>query len=121
MIRPAIAQRKRAADTKARAEEVRTDIKLVLRSVDTDANGLKALASAITLKPGFAVVLISMSRPALVVVARSSDAGVAANQIVTALTTKFGGRGGGTPDLAQGGGLDATAEAILAAARAAIV
>jgi alanyl-tRNA synthetase len=31
---------------------------------------------------------------------------------------KFGGRGGGKPDLAQGGGLEAPAEAILAEVRA---
>ncbi|MBZ5558787.1 MAG: alanyl-tRNA editing protein [Acidobacteriia bacterium] len=99
----------------------RGDTKLVLRAIDADANGLKALASAITAKPGFIVVLISTSRPALAVVARSSDVGVAANQVLTALTATFGGRGGGKPELAQGGGLDASPDAILEAARAQIV
>jgi len=95
--------------------------KLVLRAIDVDANGLKALASAITAKPGFVVALVSMSRPALVVVARSADVGVAANQVLSALTTQFGGRGGGKPEMAQGGGLDASTDAILEAARATIV
>ena len=36
------------------------------------------------------------------------------------LVGRFGGKGGGRPDLAQGGGLDAPADAILDAARAAI-
>jgi len=97
------------------------DAKLVLRAIDADANGLKALASAITEKSGFVVALFSTSRPALAVIARSADVGVAANQILTALTAAFGGRGGGKPDMAQGGGLDAPSDAILAAARAAIV
>jgi len=46
---------------------------------------------------------------------------VAANQIVAELTKAFGGRGGGRPELAQAGGLDAEPEAILEAARAALV
>jgi len=97
------------------------DRRLVLRALDADANGLKALASAIVAKPGYLVVLVSTTRPALVVVARSSDVPAAAQQIVASLTAAFGGRGGGKPELAQGGGLDAAADAILDAARAAIV
>jgi alanyl-tRNA synthetase len=92
--------------------------RLVLRSVEADANGLKALASAIVSKPGLVVVLVGSVRPALIVVARSRDGAVAANQVVGALTVKFGGRGGGKPDLAQAGGLDGSPESILAAARA---
>ena len=42
----------------------------------------------------------------------------AANQLIAALTARFGGRGGGKPDLAQAGGLDGTAEAIFDIARA---
>jgi alanyl-tRNA synthetase len=95
--------------------------KLVLRVIDADANGLKALASAITAKPGFVVALVSTSRPALVVVARSADVSVASNQVLSALTATFGGRGGGKPEMAQGGGLDASTDAILDAARATIV
>jgi alanyl-tRNA synthetase len=37
--------------------------------------------------------------------------------VIAALTARFGGRGGGRPDLAQAGGLDAPAEAILESAR----
>jgi alanyl-tRNA synthetase len=92
--------------------------RVVLRAIDTDANGLKALATAVSAKPGNIVVLVSMSRPALVVAARSADvAGVSAHQIVTALTARFGGRGGGRPELAQAGGLDGDADGILAVAR----
>jgi alanyl-tRNA synthetase len=97
------------------------EAKLVLRAIDADANGLKALASAITAKPGHVVALFSTSWPALVVVARSSDVDIAANQVLTTLTATFGGRGGGKPEMAQGGGLDASTDAILATARSAIV
>jgi alanyl-tRNA synthetase len=88
--------------------------------VDKDANGLKALASSIVSRPGYVVVLVSTSRPAVVVVARSPDVSFAANQVIAGLTARFGGRGGGRPDLAQAGGLDAPAEGILESARALI-
>ncbi len=91
--------------------------KLVARAIDGDANVLKSLAAAITSEPGFIVVLASATSPALVVVARSADVGVASQKVLAALTGKFGGRGGGRPELAQGGGLTAAADDILAAAR----
>ena len=94
--------------------------RLVARAIDADATTLKMLASAITSKPGHIVVLVSSTKPALVVAARSQDVSVAANQVIAALTAKFGGRGGGKPDLAQAGGLDGDAAAILTAVRAAI-
>jgi len=94
--------------------------RLVAAVVDADANGLKSLASAITATPGHVTVLVSSSRPALVVVARSQDLSAAANQVVAALTSTFGGRGGGKADLAQAGGLDGDPAAILDAARALI-
>jgi len=90
----------------------------VLRAVDADANGLKALATAIAASPGFVVVLVSTTRPALVVAARSTNAAVSAQQIIATLTGRFGGRGGGKPELAQAGGLGAPPDEILAAARA---
>ena len=108
----------RAVELAASAERVE-EISVVLRAVDADANGLKALASAVTAVPGYAVVLVSTSRPSLVVAARSAGLAVSAQQVVAALIAKFGGRGGGKPELAQAGGLDAPAEDILAAARSA--
>ena len=44
-----------------------------------------------------------------------------ANQVLSALTARFGGRGGGKPELAQGGGLDASSDEILEAARTVIL
>jgi alanyl-tRNA synthetase len=109
------------ADELAASAEVTSAGRLVLRACDADANGLKALASAIVAKPGHLVVLVSTTRPALVVVARSSDVSASAQQTVVSLLATFGGRGGGKPEFAQGGGLDAAADEILDAARAALV
>jgi alanyl-tRNA synthetase len=82
-----------------------------------DANGLKALALSIISKPGYQVALFSPSTPMLAVVARSADVALDANAVLRALIARFGGRGGGRPDLAQGGGLDGPLEDVLAAAR----
>jgi len=112
--------RYRAGELAASAEETENG-RLVLRAVDADANGLKELAAAIAARSGYIVVLVSTARPTLVVVARSEDRSMQANQLLSALTARFGGRGGGKPDFAQGGGLDASPETILDAARAAIV
>jgi alanyl-tRNA synthetase len=92
-----------------------------------DAQGLKAIASSLTATPGVAAVLFSRSSPAFAVVARSGplDSPSAtssgnvfdAGRLLRQLLERFGGRGGGKPDLAQGGGLTGDVEEMLAAAR----
>jgi alanyl-tRNA synthetase len=52
-----------------------------------------------------AVALFSTSSPTAVVIARSAGVPIEANAVLRALIQRFGGRGGGTADLAQGGGL----------------
>jgi alanyl-tRNA synthetase len=94
--------------------------RFVLRSIDGDAASLKSLATAITSRPGHVVVLVSQSRPLLIVVARSADVSISAQSAVVEMTKQFGGRGGGKPELAQAGGLDADADTVLAASRAII-
>jgi alanyl-tRNA synthetase len=106
----------RAQEIAASAEATAAG-KLVGRAVDGDANTLKSLAAAITSRPGFIAILVTTASPALVVVARSSDVGISAQHVLSALLKEFGGKGGGRPELAQGGGLAASADAILAAAR----
>jgi alanyl-tRNA synthetase len=113
----------RAEELAASAEPIRLSagkpdaVKLVARMIDGDANGLKALATSIVARPGFVVVLVSSSAPVLAVVARSADVSLPAGPLLASLNTKFGGRGGGKPDFAQGGGLGGSPELVLAAAR----
>jgi alanyl-tRNA synthetase len=70
-----------------------------------DAHGLKMIATEITARTSAAVALFSTSPPITVVIARSPDVVLDANATVRVLIERFGGRGGGKPDLAQGGGL----------------
>jgi alanyl-tRNA synthetase len=90
---------------------------LVLHALDADAAQLKSLALAITSPPGFLAVLLSKSFPSLVVAARSANVTIACNDIVGGLAKRFGGRGGGKPDLAQGGGLNAPVGELLIEAK----
>ena len=84
-----------------------------------DAQGLKGIAAAATAaQPNAVVVLFTTTTPALVVVARGANANVDAGAVLKQLTGKFGGKGGGKPDLAQGGGLNATTAQLLEATRA---
>ena len=108
--------RYRAEELSASAEQTPAG-KVVLRAIDADAQGLKALALAIAARPGHVAVLTSTTRPALAVVARSVGAAVHSNEVLASLISKFGGRGGGKPDIAQGGGLDGSSNDILAAAK----
>jgi alanyl-tRNA synthetase len=87
-----------------------------------DAPGLKSIAvAAATEKPNAIVVLFTTSSPALVVIARGTAATVDASAMLKSLVAQFGGKGGGKPDLAQGGGLAASSDRLIAAARALIV
>ena len=103
-----------------RSEGTSETCQLVVRAVDADASGLKALATALAARPHHFVILLSSSSPALAVVARSSNVSLHAQRLLASLHATFGGRGGGKADFAQGGGLVGSTEAILAAARAAI-
>jgi alanyl-tRNA synthetase len=82
-----------------------------------DAQGLKALATEIAAHAGHAAVLVSGDTPPLVVISRAADVRLDANAVLQALTTQFGGKGGGRPELAQGGGLAAPHAEILEKAR----
>jgi alanyl-tRNA synthetase len=90
---------------------------LVLHALDADAAQLKSLALAIVPQSGFLVVLISKSLPRVVVAARSTNVTIACHDLVGGLAKRFGGRGGGKPDLAQGGGLSGSVEELLTEAK----
>ena len=82
-----------------------------------DAAGLKAIASAMTAHGRAAVAIVGTSVPIAIVVARSAGVAFDANSVLQQLLKRFGGRGGGKPELAQGAGLTGDPEAIAAAAR----
>ena len=72
-----------------------------------DAPGLKAIAvAAAAEKPNAVVALFTTTTPALVVIARGTAASADAGAMLKSLIAHFGGKGGGKPDLAQGGGLN---------------
>ena len=78
-----------------------------------DQNGLKSVATAITgRRPGHVVALFSASHPFSAVIARASDVTIDCAALLKQLVERFGGKGGGRPDLAQGGGLQGTPEEI---------
>jgi alanyl-tRNA synthetase len=100
---------------------MRFDATVVVDSLDHwDAAGLKTLAAAVTRRPGHVVALFTAGNPALCVVAASPDLPVDAGAILRALVARFGGKGGGTRELAQGGGLSGAPSDLLNAAHLSI-
>lgn len=93
------------------------EVRHVVAVVDGwDASGLKSIASALIAQPDVAAVL-SGGSPAAVVVARSPGLPLDANGVLQQLLARFGGRGGGKSELAQGAGLSGDPRDIAAAAR----
>lgn len=78
-----------------------------------DQVALKTIASAIAAKPGHAAALISRPAPSAIVIARHPEASVDAAAVLKQVVQQFGGKGGGRPELAQGGGLQGDPEAIV--------
>jgi len=86
-----------------------------------DQNGLKSVATAITSRrPGYVVALFSAASPFSAVIARASDLTIDCAALLKQLIERFGGKGGGRPDLAQGGGLQGTPEELATFARSLI-
>jgi alanyl-tRNA synthetase len=98
------------------------DRRIVVEALEGwDAGGLKSIAGALATHGGVAAALVSASSPAAIAVARSQDLAVDAGNVLRALLDRFGGKGGGRPDLAQGAGLRGNIVEILAAARELLV
>lgn len=72
-----------------------------------DQAALKGIASAIAARPGHVAALLGGPPPFAVVIARSADRTIDCGAALKALVARFGGKGGGRPELAQGGGLQA--------------
>jgi len=106
-----------AAALVARAHQV-GDTLVLIEAVDGwDQTGLKSLAAAAASRPGVMAALLSTTDPALVVIARAPDVGLDAAVVLKALLARFGGKGGGKAELAQGGGLAGPIAEILAELR----
>jgi alanyl-tRNA synthetase len=101
----------------AHAEEA-GGLRIVVEAVaDRDPGALKLMAQTIVARPGHVAVLLSQPAPMSIVVARAADVLTDASQLLKSLTARFGGKGGGRPEMAQGGGLEASAESVVAAAK----
>jgi len=85
-----------------------------------DASGLKTIASSLVARDPVAVVLVASGPQPLVVVACAPSLELDASAVLRRITERFGGRGGGRPDLAQAGGLTGNAVEIAAFARDAL-
>ena len=91
---------------------------VIVEAIDGwDANGLKAIAMHIAAQANAAVALFSNASPRAGVITRSPGVPVDASAVLGALIERFGGRGGGKADLAQGGGFGGELSAILGTAR----
>jgi alanyl-tRNA synthetase len=89
-------------------------LRVVVTAIDGwDASALKGIASGIVERPGHVAVLFgvvsrgpgSADPGAAIVVARSADVGLDSAAVLRRVMERFGGKGGGRPELAQGGGL----------------
>ena len=86
-----------------------------------DAAGLRSIVSAMTTHDRIAVALFTAALPIAVAIARSPNVTLDASGVLRMLTERFGGRGGGKADLAQGAGLIGTLTAIIDAAKDALI
>jgi alanyl-tRNA synthetase len=102
----------------SRASDV-AGIAVVVDAIDGyDVATLKLLAASFVKEPARAAIFFTTKPPIEVVAMRSTDAaGVNCGAVVATLTQRFGGRGGGKAESAQGGGLNAEASALLDAVR----
>ena len=79
-----------------------------------DQAALKNIATAIVARPGHVAALLGGPAPFAVIVARSGDGAADCGAVLKALIAKFGGKGGGRPELAQGGGLQGESNEVAA-------
>ena len=110
--------RHEAAALVASAQDVAGARVAMARVEGADAQVLKTLAQEIASRPGHAAILVGSAPPVPIVIARADNMSLDAGALLKQLTSRFGGKGGGRPELAQGGGLTAPPDEVLAAARA---
>ena len=106
-----VAEKKITAEEGAKLLSALEQVQTQLREASGEAD---AYAAAVAARAEVAA-LLSTGVPALVVIARAADVGLDASAVLKALLQQFGGKGGGKPDLAQGGGLIGAQADIIAA------
>lgn len=88
-------------------------IKVVSGIVDGDMAAIRELANYIVAESGRIALLGSKNGDACVyVAAKSADVAAAMGQVISKAAKQTGGKGGGKPDFAQGGGPEAMLEAM---------
>jgi len=100
----------RAAELRAAADAIGPYRGVVRAEPEIDGPSLKTLASAVVSGSRLVAVLVGRGTPAPVAVACSEGVGLNASALIRDVTAAFGGRGGGTPTLAQAGVPAAPAE-----------
>jgi alanyl-tRNA synthetase len=83
-----------------------------------DTGALKTIASRIVERPGHIAILLGGPSPAPLVVARAAGVALDSAVVLRALLERHGGKGGGRPELAQGGGVTSSADEVVQSARA---
>jgi alanyl-tRNA synthetase len=78
-----------------------------------DQAGLKAIAAAVAARDGYVAALVGAETPSAIVLARHPGAATDCANVLKQVIARFGGKGGGRPDLAQGGGLQGDPEVIV--------
>ena len=83
-----------------------------------DGASIKSLAAAAADAEGHVAVFFGSDRPSTVAAAaHASVSSMDCGALVRDLCARFGGKGGGKPGVAQGGGLDASSDDLVAFAR----
>jgi len=110
-----------SATLASRARQIGPALVFVSALDGYDAAALKRLAASFVKQPGRAIVLFTASSPLQVVAARSADMkAVDCGRLLQELFAQSGGRGGGKPEAAQGGGINVTSSDATARMEAAL-
>ena len=83
-------------------------MRVVTYAADMDMRGLQALSRELVARENVVAILGGRGRSASFIVSRSPDVDVNCGEAVNIACRVAGGKGGGRPDFAQGGGPDKT-------------
>ncbi|MCS6871723.1 MAG: DHHA1 domain-containing protein [Anaerolineae bacterium] len=93
--------------------------RLVARALARSADEVRSLAQALTAESGVIALLGAAGEKAQLIFARSADVPIDVQPLLKKALELIGGRGGGRPNMAQGGGVSADLDQVQAAINAA--